>query len=43
MERRKRYAWSIAMECCSKSKEDALTVYQRVMKELNDCYESHKT
>ena len=42
-EKRKRYAWSIAMQCCGGSGEDALTIYEDLMKEFNDCYESNKT
>ena len=48
LERRKKYAWSIATETCLQSKEDPVLIYNRLMKEfvdneknLNEINESH--
>jgi len=43
VEKRKRYAWSIAVECSHKTKESALDIYHRLMKEFEETNESNKT
>jgi len=43
VEKRKRYAWSIAVECSRKTKENVLNIYHRLMKEFEETTESNKT
>lgn len=36
LERQKRYAWSVAVECSQKTKEDALDIYKRLLKQFKE-------
>lgn len=40
IEKRKRYAWTIATETCLQSKEDPVLIYERLMKQFEDNDES---